>query len=488
MTPAATSIGEPAGRLSLRRLLALGSARERTLVLAGWLLSLLASVALGLGSVLQGWSGLPIEVGGLRVYVSFYPPLPICLWWALSLGWGWGAVPAYLATLTLALHSGMALPLALLFACANPLGLGAMTLGYRAIGASRALREPRALLFYVPLAFIASVFSASGALLWTYSLGLDAARLLPIWQGWWMGAFLESVFITGPWMALSWPAMQAWLTRRPELLQPQPQGTRALGLGLLLTLVLGVLAYGAVSLGLGTAQLATALQGGQWQPLQAAARAMMGTAWVFFWVFCLIVLFVAFFGYQALSRWMRGTRALVQQLAHANAELERRSRTDGLTGLHNRLASEELLRTLWRSARRYKDPATVLMLDIDHFKRVNDTHGHAAGDAVIKALAQLMRDAVRQVDVAGRFGGEEFVIGLSHSDLAGARAFAERLRERIAAQPVPWGQERIAYTVSMGIAELRPADQDIETWLRRADAAMYRAKQNGRDRIELATD
>ncbi|OWQ90243.1 hypothetical protein CDN99_12765 [Roseateles aquatilis] len=479
-------VPETPGSLSARALWRDGLPSERRWILGGWALTLVVCVLLGLEVVHRGWSGIPVDLGGAAAYLTFYPPLPLCLWWALSFGWRWGAIPAWLATLALALDAGMSPAWAAVFACANPLGLGVMALGYRAVGAARGLRSLRAWLFFIPLSFVAAVFSSAGALIWTFSRDLSARDQLPIWQGWWLGAFLQTVMVGGPLMALTWPRLSRWIARRPALFTPPPSGRRAMGLGLLLAIVLAVQGFGLVSLGLGSQRLRSALGGHDWAALEEASRAMLSTAWVFFWVFTLIVLFVAQFGYQSLSRWLRSTEALVAQLARVNAELEQRSRTDGLTGLANRMATEEGLRALLRTVRRYRTPAALLMLDIDHFKQVNDRHGHAAGDAVIRALAGVLKASSRDVDLPGRFGGEEFVIGLAHTDLAGARRFAERLRARIADAPVAVdGGASITYTVSIGVTDLREDDAGVEDPLRRADAAMYGAKQAGRNRVQV---
>ncbi len=495
------------GSLSLMALWRHGTSRERRWLLGGWALTWLVAIGLGWASNRLAWAGLAIPLPEMigasdraapkgLLYLSLFPPLSLCLWWTLSIGWRWGAPPAYAASLVHALDAGMAPGWAMAFAVFCPFGLGVMALGYRAVGASRALRTWRSWMFYVPLSFVAAVLSATGALVWTHVHQLGPREQLPIWQGWWLGAFAQSLLVVGPVMALTWPPMWRWQQRRPALRGDPPAGRRALGVALLLSIVVAVLGFGMLSLGLGSLQLRLALDRHDWAQLAEAARVMLGTAWVFFWVFTLIVLFVGQFGYQALSRWLRSTEALVVQLARVNAELEQRSRTDGLTGLANRMAAEDGLRALMRAVRRYHAPAAVLMLDIDHFKRVNDRHGHAAGDAVIRALAQMLREASREVDLPGRYGGEEFVIGLAHTDLAGAVQFAERLRLRIAESqvkaPAPEGAARgdgplIAYTVSIGVAEMRATDDGIEDSLRRADAALYRAKQTGRNRVEAET-
>jgi diguanylate cyclase (GGDEF)-like protein/PAS domain S-box-containing protein len=167
------------------------------------------------------------------------------------------------------------------------------------------------------------------------------------------------------------------------------------------------------------------------------------------------------------------------------AELTRLATTDTLTGLANRRqflaqAGIELARI-----RRFAQPTALLMLDLDFFKRVNDQHGHAAGDAVLQACAAILQGALRQVDVAGRLGGEEFAVLLPGSGLAEAGKFAERVRALIAAHGVPFGGQEIRLTVSIGIAALTADDTSPDTALARADAALYRAKAAGRNRVEM---
>ncbi len=172
------------------------------------------------------------------------------------------------------------------------------------------------------------------------------------------------------------------------------------------------------------------------------------------------------------------------------ARLLRSGFTDVLTGWHNRRyltvrLSEELAR-----ARRDSTTLVCLMLDVDHFKRVNDNWGHAAGDAVLRELAQRIESQVRASDVAARYGGEEFVVLLPNTDVASAQLLAERIRKAVSAAPVdlPNG-ESVTITASIGIAEVRPAPEadDLKTvgdsLIARADVALYAAKSAGRDRV-----
>jgi two-component system cell cycle response regulator len=162
--------------------------------------------------------------------------------------------------------------------------------------------------------------------------------------------------------------------------------------------------------------------------------------------------------------------------------------TDGLTGLHNRRYLERHLATLVQQATARGKPLSVLVVDVDHFKSINDTYGHAAGDEVLREFARRVRKAVRGIDLAGRLGGEEFVIAMPDTDAALAMLVGERLRQRIAGDPfrIARGEQAITVTVSIGIASLTTGDETPDVLLRRADEAVYRAKRNGRNRVVAA--
>ncbi len=166
-------------------------------------------------------------------------------------------------------------------------------------------------------------------------------------------------------------------------------------------------------------------------------------------------------------------------------ELRRLATTDALTGLANRRRFLEQLGLELARFQRYAKPAALLMLDLDHFKEVNDQHGHAAGDAVLRHFAALARRALRKIDRIGRLGGEEFGALLPGTDEEGARQLAERLRNRVAESPASTETGAIGFTVSIGVTLFAPADAKIESVLIRADRALYRAKETGRNRVEV---
>ncbi len=158
--------------------------------------------------------------------------------------------------------------------------------------------------------------------------------------------------------------------------------------------------------------------------------------------------------------------------------------TDALTGLYNRRYMETHVRSLVEQAAARGKPLTLLVLDIDYFKSINDTHGHDAGDEVLREFALRVRKSIRGIDLACRYGGEEFVIVMPETDLAVGTIVAERLRRRVASEPfaIQRGSGSVALTISVGIAGLCASD-DAATLLKRADQALYRAKRAGRNRV-----
>jgi len=173
------------------------------------------------------------------------------------------------------------------------------------------------------------------------------------------------------------------------------------------------------------------------------------------------------------------------QIQAANAQLQLLSSTDRLTGLYNRGHWEGSLKAAYARHQRYGNALSLVMLDIDHFKHVNDTYGHQAGDKVIEQLAQLLREHARESDVAGRYGGEEFGVVLSDTDQAGARIFAERLRQAVEQLLVQYNSQDIRFTISLGVADLSAPANDHAELIARADQALYTSKKTGRNRVTV---
>lgn len=177
---------------------------------------------------------------------------------------------------------------------------------------------------------------------------------------------------------------------------------------------------------------------------------------------------------------------LFSSLARHRAELETLARTDVLTGLANRREFMARLAEEAQRQQRGERPLTVVMLDVDHFKQVNDTHGHAAGDQVLSSLGRLLQGSVRQeVDLAARLGGEEFALLLPETDTEGAQCVARKIVEALRGMPIHHGGQLLPVTISAGVAPVQGGDG--ERALRLADDSLYEAKRQGRDRVVMAT-
>ncbi len=169
---------------------------------------------------------------------------------------------------------------------------------------------------------------------------------------------------------------------------------------------------------------------------------------------------------------------------HLLAEVQTMATIDWLTNLYNRrhffrVGEEEIAR-----ARRYDHPISVIMIDIDHFKLINDTHGHSVGDEVLSAIAKRILDGLRQSDIAGRYGGEEFAVVLPETDLPSAASIvAERLRDTIASRPIDTAEGPLSVTISVGVAGVDTARENLLDALTHADSGLYAAKHAGRNRV-----
>jgi diguanylate cyclase len=169
-----------------------------------------------------------------------------------------------------------------------------------------------------------------------------------------------------------------------------------------------------------------------------------------------------------------------------NTQLQKVSQVDGLTGLYNRRFWDEQFVMEYKRGKRSESPSALIMLDIDNFKKVNDTYGHPAGDEVIKALAGVIKKATRETDIAGRYGGEEFAIILPDTPVANVEFVAERIRRLVEKCIVVYDEINISFTVSIGISGFKHTHKDSTQWLDMADKALYQAKAAGKNQVLLA--
>ena len=195
----------------------------------------------------------------------------------------------------------------------------------------------------------------------------------------------------------------------------------------------------------------------------------------------------------AANRSLRIANQFVERFQSVSFDLRRAkeraevlARTDFLTGMNNRRSFYDLGKTPFKLARRHGLDLAVILLDIDRFKKINDIHGHAIGDEVLRKLALIVSQTCRESDVAGRVGGEEFAILLPHTDLDSAQELAERLRQQMEKAVIHLEQGEVKFTASFGVAQARASCESIEALVATADKAMYSAKQRGRNSVVVA--
>lgn len=189
-----------------------------------------------------------------------------------------------------------------------------------------------------------------------------------------------------------------------------------------------------------------------------------------------------------LQKTKRSLAIKETELKAVIAQADEVAHTDALTFLPNR---RQMIRDLQREvifSDRYGTPLTISMIDIDHFKNINDTYGHPVGDEVLQRLAEELRQRIRQPDTIGRYGGEEFLVILPHSMLQAAIQQAERLCKHVRLLLIKPGEAEISLTISIGIAQYKLQKEDWQTFLSRADAALYQAKNNGRDQWAVSEE
>jgi diguanylate cyclase (GGDEF)-like protein/PAS domain S-box-containing protein len=189
------------------------------------------------------------------------------------------------------------------------------------------------------------------------------------------------------------------------------------------------------------------------------------------------------YGPDGKPAWRDGVARDITSRKRMEEQLALLARTDSLTGVYSRRHFMEMSEDLIRLMRRTRRPASLLMADLDNFKKINDAHGHHAGDLALTAFADTCRSVIRESDLLGRLGGEEFALMLPETSLAQAEALAERLREATAAIVIPLQGKHICLTVSIGLVELDAHAPALEAMMRRADLALYRAKAEGRNRV-----
>lgn len=448
------------------------SLRQRgfPLVLALWITLVLASVGTGVLNVHLGWNGIPFSIAGITVDLTIYPPFLIAILITLALGPVWGAVPLYLANLASALVSGMPAHLAGLFALAGPVEIIILWGSMVILNASPELGRWKDVAKFLLIGIIATTASSLAAPVWNATNRLDVLQGQRVWRGWVAGDFLQIALLAAPALYLWARPARAWLARRFAEPSRRPESPVA---GVFLVAAIFAMLGTLTMLGIRSVAQALELAPDTLTPSGEPLLLRLNEIGLFVTVTFAVLLLTTVLFAAALAR-----------ASERNRQVARR---DALTGCFNRRAFDEIYVREANRSDRLGLGLTVLFVDIDHFKGLNDRYGHVVGDRILRQLVRRMKGLIRETDYLFRWGGEEFVILLPHTELEEAPKMAERIREHVARHPILTHDvpEPVRATVSVGCAGSRRVPGEGHELLARADAALYRAKRKGRNRVEF---
>ncbi len=439
--------------------------RSVTAIGPAWVGLTALAVALAVLEARLDWSGMPVRLGPVTIGLSVYPPLSLALVLAVWIGPLWGLVPAWLATFASALTAGVPVPTAAVFALATPAEVFLLWGSMVALNIDPALPRLGDLRRFLAAGLVAASGSSLAILIWNESRHVDLVEGQRLWQGWLVGDLLQIALVAAPLLHVLGPRANAFLERRFDA---RPKVEFRYRDGVLWTALVSVTLAAVAVLGLRMALVSlhipeSAVTAGG-APLLPRLREM-----TLFAGLLLVVVLVT-------------SSAFGASLARLGDREKTSARHDPLTGCLNRRAFYEAFALEADRSARLGAGLSVLTIDVDRFKALNDAHGHAFGDEILRLLARRLTALVRSHDLVVRWGGEEFVVLLPHTEPSDASALAERIRAGIEAPEFRADERTVTLTCSVGVAGTRTFPADADALVARSDAACYEAKRAGRNR------
>ncbi len=447
-----------------------------------WLLACLIIMPSGMLTRIYELTGIPIGIFGLEVHITIYLPLILCIPIALIFGYLWAAIPAYVSSFLVGTLGDMPILWNAVFAFSNPVTLAILVMVYRLVPIRVDLGTLFSLLCYIMINLLAALAGSAGAFIWAHTNNIGFSNVYPVWQGWWIGGFLQSVLFSLPIILLCSRPLIRYKNSLIQSRDAQPlKGWQIVAAISSITIVLLSFIWVAFEL---TARRLIDLSAQMTDPtLIAEFDRALGEVFYPVWVLGLVILFVAYFSSRIVVYWTEQLRELNDALADRNMRLHTLSTTDQLTGIPNRRSLFVFLESAFKQLARSGTGFGVIMIDLDHFKRLNDDHGHGGGDLALSKAAEFIRQQVPAMGITGRYGGEEFCVVLPGADIAETEHYAERLRGGLESLEVIYKGERLSLTASFGCTVSDAEDSLLSDILSRADRALYEAKSSGRNRV-----
>jgi diguanylate cyclase len=425
-------------------------------------------------------TGIPVDVLGLQLHITIYLPMLLCLPMSLLLGYFWGAIPAYCSTFLVALLGDMPLVWIVLFSFANPIGLAMLVLLYKIIPAQLDMRNFHALVVFAFAAFLSALSGSIGSFIWTYTNQVNLHDFFRVWQGWWLGGFLQNMMICAPLL---------WLVTSPiidfkqrhfagQLTSDNSRKTIKSGI-ILVTLVL--IAFTFLAFKVGVMNISDHVSAVDNDALRTQILTAVQVIEFPILIYVIVLALVGYFAFYFIDYWTLRLEQANVALKAQNEQLYQSSITDPLTGVHNRGYVFEQFENLVSDLSSQDHPLAVMLMDLDHFKNVNDQFGHQAGDDVLKSFASAVSQSLPDGSVFGRFGGEEFILVTPVINKQAANQLAEQINQICRNLVIEHASGRISFTTSGGVFVTNDDRLSVDHMIEQADLALYEAKNKGRD-------
>jgi diguanylate cyclase (GGDEF)-like protein len=462
--------------------------KERTYTLI-WIVLCLFVIPSGLITRIFELTGIPFSVFGIDFHITIYFPMLVCIPLSLCFGYSWAAIPAYFSTFFVALIGNMPLHWILVFSFANPIGLAMLVMIYRITPARLDLKTTPAMLFFVIVSFLSALSGSIGSFIWTYTNQVNLHDFFKVWQGWWLGGFLQSIFICAPFLYLFSSKLLRIRDQLTTTTEDSVNNRGRIKVAVIIVITVIILyiwlAFQINILNIED-KLKLVIQEDIRNEILKATRVINFPVSVFIF----IIMFIGYFFFYFTDYWNFRLQNLNDQLTESNNKLTDKNENmyhnsihDNLTGIFNRAYLFKELEEQFLNAKKNTIPLTFLMLDLDKFKKINDTYGHQTGDVVLKLFTQMVLSLINKEMTFARFGGEEFCLIIPNQNGSSGEVIAKNIIESTRELNIEYLGNVISISVSIGVREVSDSDENIDHVIEMADKALYQAKNNGRDQF-----